>query len=107
MSEIVQRLGENIVPLGGILAGVVAIIGGFTVAITQSVTAHRRRSQLDEMEATLKLEMIQRGMSAADIRTVLEAKMDSAGEPDVAPDADQANSRAVRMKNRHWGAHSA
>ncbi|MEX0676203.1 MAG: hypothetical protein WD063_03970 [Pirellulales bacterium] len=66
---------ELILPLAGMLVGVIAILGGITVAITKVVSSHYRRTQLDDMEATLKLEMIQRGMSAAEIKEVLEARM--------------------------------
>jgi len=76
MADMLGRLnGGEILGLFGILLGMVAIVGGITVAITKVVAAHYRRSQLDEMEATLKMEMIQRGMSAGEIKQVLEAKM--------------------------------
>jgi hypothetical protein len=52
-----------------------AIIGGVIVALTKLVSDHFRKVQRDDMEATLKMEMIQRGMAAADIKQVLEAKM--------------------------------
>jgi hypothetical protein len=39
------------------------------------VAIYKRRTLLDEMEATLKMEMIQRGMSADEIAQVLSAKM--------------------------------
>ena len=61
------------------LVGVVGIIGGISVAITKVVSAHYRRMQMNEMEATLKMEMIQRGMSPAEIKEVLAAKMDFSG----------------------------
>jgi hypothetical protein len=69
--------GGEILGLCGIIVGLVAIIGGMGVAVTKVVAAHYRKTQLDEMEATLKMEMIQRGMSAAEITQVLEAKMGS------------------------------
>lgn len=76
MSDVLAKLdGSEILGLCGILLGLVAIVGGITVAITKVVAAHYRRTQLDEMEATLKMEMIQRGMSAGEIKQVLEAKM--------------------------------
>lgn len=76
MSELLSKLnGGELLGLCGILLGLVAIVGSITVAITKVVAAHYRRTQLDEMEATLKMEMIQRGMSAAEIKQVLEAKM--------------------------------
>ena len=57
------------------LLGAIAIVGGIAVAIAVVVSTHYRKSQLDEMEATLKMEMIQRGMAADDIAKVLGAKM--------------------------------
>ncbi len=66
---------HDLVALAGIGVGVIAILGGFTVAIVKVVSSNRRRSQLDDIEATLKLEMIQQGMSAADIKQVLEARV--------------------------------
>ena len=60
--------------LSGMLVGVIAILGGVTVAITKVVSSHYRRTQRDEMEATLKMEMVQRGMSADEIARVLEAQ---------------------------------
>jgi hypothetical protein len=78
MSEIISKLDNDaILGLCGMLVGVVAIIGGITVAITKVVSTHYRKTQLDEMAATLKMEMIQRGMSADEIKQVLEAKMGS------------------------------
>ena len=71
-----QGIDQDLVlPLAGMGVGVIAILGGITVAITKVVSAHYRRSQLDEMEATLKMEMIQRGMSSDEITKVLGARM--------------------------------
>jgi hypothetical protein len=46
-----------------------------TVALTAILTGHRRKMQRDDMEATLKMEMIQRGMGADEIERVLGARM--------------------------------
>ncbi len=76
MGELLARLnGGEFLGLCGILLALVGIVGGIAVAITKVVSAHMRKTQLDEMEATLKMEMIQRGMSAGDIKQVLEARM--------------------------------
>jgi len=78
MTEILGKLdGGEILGLCGILLGLMGLVGGITVAITKVVASHYRRTQLDEMEATLKMEMIQRGMSAGEIKQVLEARMGS------------------------------
>ena len=44
------------------------------VLLTAIVTGHRRKSQRDEMDTTLKLEMVQRGMSADEIERILRAR---------------------------------
>ncbi len=76
MHDILSKLdNDDMLAVFGMLVGVVAILGGVAVAITAVVSAHRRRMQLDEMEATLKMEMIQRGMSAEEIARVLESRM--------------------------------
>jgi uncharacterized membrane protein YcjF (UPF0283 family) len=76
MHDLLSKLDhEDILALCGMMVGVIAIIGGISVVITKVVSAHYRKSQLDEMEATLKLEMVQRGMSAGEIKQVLEANM--------------------------------
>jgi hypothetical protein len=73
---LLDKIGsDELMALAGMLVGVVAILGGIAVAITLVITNGRRRAQLAEMEATLKMEMIQHGMSADDIRKVLEARM--------------------------------
>ncbi len=68
----------------------VCVVGGVVVKVTKSVLAHQRRTQLDDMEATLKMEMIQRGMSAEEIVKVLQAKT-------AAPDADALRELAASI----------
>ncbi len=80
MSDIFAKLnGGEILGLCGIILGTVAVLGGIIIAITKVVAAHYRKTQLDEMEATLKMEMIQRGMSADEIKQVLEARLSARG----------------------------
>ncbi len=57
--------------LCGLAAGVIVAC----VAIV-SITDYLRNSHQDEIDASLKQEMLNRGMSAADIKTVLEARGD-------------------------------
>lgn len=76
MNDVFSKLnGGELLGLFGIGLGLFAVMGGIAIAISTVVTYHRRRMELDEMEATMKMEMIQRGMSAQDIKTVLEAKL--------------------------------
>lgn len=73
--ELAELSEEALLGLCGILLGAFAILGGITVAITLVVSSHYRRKMRDDMEATLKMEMIQRGMSADEITKVLGARM--------------------------------
>jgi hypothetical protein len=57
--------------LCALIAGVIVICAAIAL-----ITDHIRRSQQAEIDATLKQGMIERGMSAADIKTVLEARSD-------------------------------
>ena len=60
----------------------VGIIGIVAIVITKVLADHSRKSQRDDMEATLKMEMIQRNMSAEEIERVLAARIDSAKRHD-------------------------
>jgi hypothetical protein len=65
----------------------VGILGVIVVAVTKLVADYSRKSRRDDMEATLKMEMIQRNMSVDEIERVLAAKMDpakAAGSTDAA-----------------------
>ena len=64
-------------PVEAILGITLPLLIGGAVAITALITGHFRKSQRDDMEATLKMEMIQRGMSAEEIERVLAARMDN------------------------------
>ena len=50
----------------------VGIVGGNLVGLAKVITSHLRRLQLDDIEGTLKMEMIQRGMSPDEIKKVLQ-----------------------------------
>jgi len=83
-TDLFSRLsGGEILGFFGISLGILAIAAVSIVAIVKVITAHYRRTQLDEMEATLKMEMIQRGMSAGDIKQVLEARMSASSAPSL------------------------
>ena len=58
-----------------IVCALTAVVIVACVAIV-TITEYLRKSHQAEIDATLKQEMLTRGMSAADIRTVLEASSD-------------------------------
>ncbi len=60
----------------GLVFGLGIPVGAFfVIAMTSILTGHHRAMQRDDMEATLKMEMIQRGMMAEDIERVLAARI--------------------------------
>jgi hypothetical protein len=56
----------------------IPLVGGVLIAITAIIMGTYRKMQRDDMAATLKMEMIQRGMSAEEIERILAARMGSA-----------------------------
>ena len=67
MTELISKLtGAHLIPI-------VAILGFFVTATVVSVARQWRRVRIAEIEATLKEEMIKRGMTAEEIERVLRA----------------------------------
>jgi hypothetical protein len=53
----------------------IPVVGGILIAITAILADTYRKMQRDDMAATLKMEMIQRGMSAEEIERILAARL--------------------------------
>ncbi|MGE5612562.1 MAG: hypothetical protein ACM359_25160 [Bacillota bacterium] len=70
-------LGAQIPDLLGVLIPLAAVIGGITIAVISVITTHAVKARQAELEAALKRDMINRGMSAEQIKQVLEAHMHS------------------------------
>ncbi|HEX3726786.1 MAG TPA: hypothetical protein VHV08_11115 [Pirellulales bacterium] len=79
------------------LVVLVTIAGGLVVGAIAIITEHYRHVQRDEMDATLKMEMLQRGMSADEIVTVLSAV---SGAPDAVQMAQWSEQAADRRQAR-------
>ncbi len=62
----------------------VGTVGGVAIAVVAIITDYFRRSRRDEMDATLKMEMLERGMSADEIIKVLRAR----GRRDLGADGE-------------------
>jgi hypothetical protein len=77
MTHLLQRFSNGeLLALIAIIGGLyLPIVGGITVGIIKFAAAHFRRMELDDVEAALKLEMIQCGMSAEAIAQILEARL--------------------------------
>jgi hypothetical protein len=71
MSEFLDRLS------GGEIIGLAAVIVGPLIAIVAIVMANWRRVRVAEIDAALKQQMLDKGMSAAEIEQVLQASVDS------------------------------
>ena len=71
-----QPLFANM-PEEALVVVAIAVVGGVLIAITAIIVDNYRKIQRDDMTATLKMEMIQRGMSAEEIERVLAARMGS------------------------------
>jgi hypothetical protein len=69
MSAII--LNENIF---GMIIPIVAIVGGVAIAIIAVVSSHAVKARQAELEAALKQDMLNRGMSAEEIQRVIEAR---------------------------------
>jgi hypothetical protein len=52
----------------------VPIVGAIVIAMTAIIANTYRKMQREDMNATLKMEMIQRGMSADEIERILRAR---------------------------------
>jgi len=97
MNELLSRFEA------GELIGLVAVVGGLLCGIVAMVTHFLHANRKAEINAALKQEMLNRGMSADDIRVVLDAgtpaspRRKASDSPEglgLAPTADaQASSR--------------
>jgi len=67
MSDFLSRFN------GGELIGLVAVAGGLLCAIVGILSGSWQKVRKAEIAAALKQDMLNRGMSAEDIRTVMEA----------------------------------
>jgi hypothetical protein len=65
---------------GGELIAVLAIVGGLICGMIVLLGEIWRRSRKAEIDAKLKTDMLDRGMSAEDIKIVLEAGVKECGD---------------------------
>jgi hypothetical protein len=64
---------------GGEIIGFSSVVGGLLVAIIAVVAMQWRRVRIAEIEASLKQQMLDKGMTAAEIETVMKASQQPAG----------------------------
>jgi len=82
LAEVLGFRGEELLTS---ICALVAIISLAVFKTTKMLSDNSRKSQRDDMEATLKMEMIQRGLSAEEIERVLAARMDPVGREGCSP----------------------
>jgi hypothetical protein len=103
MSDLLAANSILVLILAFVLLALSAILTPFVVAVIQwrmvrqaeiDASAHRT-----ELEMSLKREMLNRGMSAADIRQVLESHTDA-----VRPAADDGHADGKERLGKKWAA---
>jgi SOS response regulatory protein OraA/RecX len=80
---------------GGEIIGLAAVIAGPMVAIVAVIATQWRRVRVAEFEATLKQQMLDKGMSAAEIEQVMRASQDPAAAGPVASTGNGALDKAA------------
>jgi hypothetical protein len=87
MTDLLSRLN------GGELIGLVAIVGGLLVGMVAIVADYWHKIRRAEIEGGLKQDMLNRGMSAEEIRTVMEAGKGSFSARSLAKVSNLVHSR--------------
>ena len=77
-----------------------SVVGGLAIGAIAVVTSYFRDRARDEMDANLKMEMLERGMSAEDIVKVLKAGSVSYDAPPWAHDVCENSGRHGRRARR-------
>jgi SOS response regulatory protein OraA/RecX len=78
---------------GGELIGLITVLGGVCIAVIALVANQWRRVRVAELEAGLKQQMIDRGMSPAEIEQLLAASQD--GKAQIVSTGDEAADKAA------------
>jgi hypothetical protein len=111
MSDIVAANGMLVLILGFVLLALVAVLTPLVVAVLQWRLV--RQSEIEaslqkaEWDAALKREMLERGMSAADIGQVLESHTSAASGSSASSEAfikDKLGEKDWRAIGRKWAA---
>ena len=80
----------------GEFIGLVAVLIGPMIAIVAIVASQWRKVRIAEMEGTLKQQMLDKGMSAADIEKVMNASPEFAGQ--VGSTGDESLDKATLVQ---------
>jgi SOS response regulatory protein OraA/RecX len=79
----------------GDFIGLVAVVGGLTIPVVAILATQWRRVRIAEMEASLKQQMLDKGMSAAEIEQVMKANQEPGGAGPVASTGNAALDKAA------------
>ena len=78
----------------GQLIGFAGVVGGVLIAVTAIVVSQWRRVRVAEIEGALKQQMLDKGMSAADIEKVMNAGQEP-GESPITSTGNEALDKAA------------
>ena len=83
---------------GGEIIGLVSVVGGLLVAIIAVVSVQWRRVRVAEIDGSLKQQMLDKGMSAAEIEAVMKASVQSAGSGSVTSTGNESLDKAALVQ---------
>ena len=83
---------------GGELIGLAAVVGGLSVAATGIIASQWRRVRVAEMAAALKQQMLDKGMSAAEIEQVIKAGQQADDSTPIACTGNEAFDKAALVQ---------
>ena len=83
---------------GGEVIGLVSVVGGLLVAIIAVASVQWRRVRIAEIDGSLKQQMLDKGMSAAEIETVMKASVEPAGSGSVVTTGVESMDKAALVQ---------
>jgi hypothetical protein len=83
---------------GGEIIGFASVVGGLLVAIVAVVAMQWRRVRIAEIEASLKQQMLDKGMTAAEIEAVMKASQFPGQCGSVSSTGNEAVDRAALVQ---------
>ena len=83
---------------GGELIGLVAVLVGPLIAIVAVLATQWRRVRVAELEGALKQQMLDKGMSAAEIEQVMRASLGSSGSISVVASGNESQDKAALVQ---------
>ena len=92
MSEFLAKLS------GGEIISLTAVLVGPLIAVVAIIMTQWRRVRVAELEATLKQQMLDKGMSAAEIEQVMRASLEPGRTVQIASTGNEAADKAALVQ---------